>query len=251
MEQIATLGSTHETLSRALRTPAVRGRWGEMQLRRVVEIAGMLQRCDFDEQPSCSTENGRFRPDSSSICPAEADRRRREDAARGLPRRAGDAATRKRAALKLQAHARRCAITWTSWRRRLLGAARELTRHGGHVPAGRDAVQRGAAARSRRLIEYGLRSGAAGQPDHAHRAAHDDRAHLAQEALNENYREVARSAGSSTTASPVRRHFDDVRASSTGGPAYNQAAGSLESRVLVSARAAARPRRDDDRRICR
>ena len=51
-EQVAALGSTASTLSRALRTPAVRGRWGEMQLRRVVEIAGMLQRCDFDEQPA-------------------------------------------------------------------------------------------------------------------------------------------------------------------------------------------------------
>ena len=50
-EQVVALGSTADTLSRALRTPAVRGRWGEMQLRRVVEIAGMLQRCDFDEQP--------------------------------------------------------------------------------------------------------------------------------------------------------------------------------------------------------
>src|SRR4051812_2463505 len=51
-EQIVALGSTASTLSRALRTPTVRGRWGEMQLRRVVEMAGMLQRCDFDEQAS-------------------------------------------------------------------------------------------------------------------------------------------------------------------------------------------------------
>jgi DNA recombination protein RmuC len=58
------LGKQTESLRSALRRPEVRGRWGELHLRRVVEVAGLVNGVDFDEQTSdTDAEGGRLRPD--------------------------------------------------------------------------------------------------------------------------------------------------------------------------------------------
>jgi DNA recombination protein RmuC len=61
--QVTTLAERAGSLTNALRTPHVRGRWGEAQLRNVVEFAGMVEHCDFESQATTTTDDGLLRPD--------------------------------------------------------------------------------------------------------------------------------------------------------------------------------------------
>jgi DNA recombination protein RmuC len=78
-EQLRTLASANQTLqketstlSNALKAPLkVRGRWGELQLQRVVELAGMSEHCDFTQQETITGESGRQRPDMIVNLPGE------------------------------------------------------------------------------------------------------------------------------------------------------------------------------------
>src|ERR1019366_7308870 len=66
-----TLNTQAHQLVSALRRPQTRGQWGEVTLRRLVELAGMSAHCDFVEQTSVETEEGRQRPDMVVMLPAD------------------------------------------------------------------------------------------------------------------------------------------------------------------------------------
>jgi DNA recombination protein RmuC len=238
-EQISALGAAAGTLSRALRTPAVRGRWGEMQLRRVVEIAGMLQRCDFDEQTGLQTENGRLRPDLIVHLPGSkqivVDAKATLDAFLDA-QEATDEETR---ALKLQAHARQVREHMDKlgskgyWE--ALGNSPEMVVM--FLPG--ETLFSAALQQDLGLIEHGLQQRVLLASPITLIALLTTVAHTwRQEALADNYREVAalgRDLYDRITV--LTGHFEDLRKKLDGAvQAYNKAAGSFETRVLAGAR---------------
>lgn len=71
MEDQRRLRDETQKLVSALRRPDVRGRWGELQLRRIAELAGMVPHCDFDEQVTVRTDDGLYKPDMVVYLPAQ------------------------------------------------------------------------------------------------------------------------------------------------------------------------------------
>ena len=68
-QTVGNLGAETAGLKKALRQPQTRGQWGELQLRRCVEIAGMTEHVDFELQETLRTEEGRLRPDARFLLP--------------------------------------------------------------------------------------------------------------------------------------------------------------------------------------
>jgi DNA recombination protein RmuC len=238
-EQIVALGSSATTLANALRTPAVRGRWGELQLRRVVEMAGMLQRCDFDEQPGLFSENGRLRPDLIVHLPGG--KQIVVDAKAPLEQflEAQAAADESSRAARLQGHARQVRdhmdrlAAKAYWDQ--LGNSPELVVM--FLPG--ESLFSAALQHDLTLIEHGLQQRVLLASPLTLIALLTTVAHSwRQEALTENYREVARLGKEFyERLATFADRFDEIRKRLDGAvQAYNEAAGSFESRILVSAR---------------
>jgi DNA recombination protein RmuC len=224
---------------KALRTPSARGRWGEMQLRRVIELAGMLERCDFDEQRTLLADAGRVRPDVVVHLPGGkqlvVDAKAPLDAFLDAQEAPDDVVRTSR----LQAHSRQVRdhmdrlgskSYWDA-----LGNSPELVVM--FLPG--ETLFSSALQHDLNLIEYGLERRVLLASPITLIALLTTVAHSwRQDALTENYREVARLGKElHERLATFAGHFDDVRRKLDGAvQSYNSAAGSLEARVMVSAR---------------
>ena len=238
-EQVIALRSSAETLSRSLRTPAVRGQWGEMLLRRVVEIAGMTNRCDFDEQASLTGTNGRLRPDLIVRLPGG--KRIVVDAKAPMEAflDAQEATDDEVRATRLHAHARQVRDHMTKLGSKAywepLGDSPEIVVL--FLPS--ETLFSAALQYDLRLIEDGLSQHVLLTSPITLIALLTTVAHTwRQEALAENYRDVVRLGREFyERLATFTGHLDEVRKKLDGAvKAYNDAAGSFENRVLVGAR---------------
>lgn len=223
----------------ALRAPQVRGRWGEAQLRRVVEAAGMLEHCDFVEQPTSSTGDGTLRPDL--VVTLAGGRQVVVDAKVPFAgyldaMEARDDATRDR---RLDAHARHLRAHVDQ-----LGAKAYWERFEPSpefvvlfVPA--DAFLDAALARDATLLEHAFaRDVVLATPSTLMALLRTIAYTWRQEALSHNAREVhALGRELHARIGTLGGHLSRV-GSTLGGAvtAYNAAVGTLEGRVLVTAR---------------
>ena len=238
-ERMSALGSSADSLSRALRTPAVRGRWGEMQLRRVVEIAGMLHRCDFDQQPPLQGDNGRLRPDLIVHLPGG--RQVVVDAKSPLEAflDAQESPDEEERVARLQAHARQVRDHMDRLGNKAYWDALATSPEFVVMFLPGETLFSAALQHDVGLIEYGLNQRVLLASPITLIALLTTIAHSwRQEALTENFREVA-ALGKDLydRLATFAGHLNDVRKKLDGAvQSYNQAAGSFESRVLVTAR---------------
>ncbi len=235
----AQLQKETRSLVTALRSPQTRGRWGEIQLRRVVEMAGMLEHCDFEEQVSSTVDGDRLRPDLVVHMPG--DREMVVDAKVPLDAflkltEADDEESR--GALQL-AHARqlRSHVDQLAKKEYWRQSARSPEQVVAFIPG--DQLLSAAYECDPGLQEYAWSNGVLlTTPTMLIALLRSIAFGWRQEVLAENAREVQK-LGSEMydRLRTMSTHLQKLQRSLTASvAAYNDAVGSLESRVLVSAR---------------
>src|ERR1035438_6718774 len=219
----------------ALRTPSSRGRWGEIQLRRVVDMAGMLEYCDFTSQTTLFGEEGRLRPDLLVKLPAG--KTIVVDAKTPLDGylqaiEAPDEATRK---ARLADHARQVRVHMTQLARKSYWDQFDEAPEFAVLFLPGECFFSAALESDPNLIESGVAQNIMLATPPTPRAVADA---SRQEKLAQNAAEI------STLGKELFKHISDMgeHLNKVGlnlgraVEAYNSAVGSLESRVLVSAR---------------
>jgi DNA recombination protein RmuC len=226
-------------LVKALRRPEIRGRWGEIQLRRTVELAGMLNHCDFYEQQSADTEEGRLRPDLLVRLPGNfnivVDSKAPLDALLDAME-ASDEQTRRQ---KLADHVRQVrghisALGKKAYPEQFAPALDFVVLF---LPG--EVFFRAALERDPELIEFGIKEKVIiASPTTLISLLRAVACGWQQEALAENAKQI------SDLGKELHKRLSDMgghlsnlaKGLNSATQAYNQAIGTLESRVLVSAR---------------
>jgi DNA recombination protein RmuC len=245
-ERVAQLHQGHEQLQKetrnlvtALRSPQTRGRWGEMTLRRAVEAAGMLEHCDFEEQVSATTDDGTVRPDMVVHLPGGGrvvvDSKVPLDAFLGFIE-ADDDATR---AAELERHARQLRTHVDQLAKKEYWKQFEGSPHFvvAFIPG--EPLLAAACESDSGLQDHALSKGVVlATPNTLFAHLRTVAVSWQQETLAENAREV-RSLGAELydRLRTMTGHMQSLQKSlASSVEAYNRVVGSLESRVLVSAR---------------
>ena len=223
----------------ALRRPDVRGRWGEITLKRLVELSGMSAHVDFTEQQYQLTDAGAIRPDMIVHMPERRDIVVDVKTPLDAYLAAVEAQSDEERARELKRHAQLVAARVRELASRVLGAVRAQPGFRGAVPAGRSVPVGGAAGESRPHRRIAQPERDARDPDQPRRAAEGGRLRLeADRARRERggdpparrgYVQAARACSASTSRGSANRSGASV-------DAFNKAVGSLEQQVMPAAR---------------